>query len=133
VCVCVWDDFCEFICVLVLLCLENATSIMSPTTSGSYIFFLFPLRHTSLSLVGREVNKGIPFRIECSKVFHHLYIVQLWDCVNYQLLQGAAGLISIDWQSDLSTNLVGQLYSLTECNSAVWWRHKEWRQDWKRH
>ena len=70
-------SLCEFISAVALLCLEDLVSLVSSIPSGSY-----NLSASSSSGVpeprGEEFDGDIPFRAECSKVAHSLYIVQLW-------------------------------------------------------
>lgn len=78
-------SLCRSRCASILLCTENAVSLKSPTTSGSYNPFLC-LLHRSQSLEGRGVvntpHSGLGPPESLSK---HCTIVGL--CVKYHLLQ----------------------------------------------
>lgn len=78
-------NLCRSRCASILLCTENAVSLKSPTTSGSYNPFLC-LLHRSQSLEGRGVvntpHSGLGTPESLSK---HCTIVGL--CVKYHLLQ----------------------------------------------
>ena len=64
------------LCVAVPLCLEDMTSLLLPTTSGSYTFSALP------SIIAPEKKKKcgiyVLFRAEHSIVFPSLYLDQFW-------------------------------------------------------
>lgn len=79
---CVLHRLCEFICMPVLLCLEDPVSLASSTTSATSSAFTSA---ETLRLERRVSKKHILLRAECSKISLCVCIFQLWVSVLFSI------------------------------------------------
>lgn len=82
---------CGILCATALQWLENALSLYSSTTSGSYNFFSPNLLHWFLGLWRRGFNIGVPFMSKLFTVFYSVHVDYM--CVSM--------LITICWKKML--------------------------------